>query len=109
MEKIRYTLQELSCDLEISVKDLRKYVKKGILVATKIGRSYFVNHSDLDQFLRAHADLSKKSCKRNYMCQHYDRCLDKAARANSVFSCEGCKKFVCVDNRVRALWEPVFS
>ena len=109
MENIKYTLQELSRDLEISVKDLRKYVKKGLLKASKIGRSYIVHHGDLDLFLKSNVYLPKKAHKRNYLCQHYDKCLDKAARANSFFTCEGCKKFICTENRVRALWEPVFS
>ncbi len=109
MEKIRYTLQELSHDLEISVKDLRKYVKKGLLSAKKIGRSYFVTHSDLDSFLQNNGDLSKKSNKRNYLCKNYDNCLNTAARSNKMFSCEECKRFDMTENMVLALWEPVFS
>ncbi|MBA2883069.1 hypothetical protein HNR65_003426 [Desulfosalsimonas propionicica] len=31
--------------------------------------------------------------KRKPDCRHYDRCLDVAAKANEVFTCEGCTRY----------------
>ncbi len=112
LEKIRYTLKDLSSDLSISVKDLRKYVNKGILSASKVGRSYLVTHADLDDFLSNHFYKLKnngETAKRNYLCVYYDKCLDEAAHANKSFYCKDCQKFSQAQNMVAALWDPIFG
>lgn len=112
MEKVRYTLKELSSDLSVSVKDLRKYVNKGILSASKVGRSYLVTHADLDDFMTNHFNKLKnnsESAKRNYLCVNYDKCLNEAAHANKSFYCKDCQKFSKTENRAAAMWEAIFG
>ncbi len=55
---------------------------------------------------------------RNYLCQNYDICLDKAAQANTIFGCEGCRKFVQAEKQeltsaelggMLCLWGSVFE
>jgi excisionase family DNA binding protein len=50
-EKIVYKLQEVAEILGVSVRTLRKYIKRGELRAVKIGRNYLVRPQDLDDFL----------------------------------------------------------
>jgi excisionase family DNA binding protein len=52
-EKIVYKLQDLVDILGVSVRTLRKYIKRGELRAVKIGRNYLVRPQDLDDFLEA--------------------------------------------------------
>lgn len=44
-------LKALSKKLNICVRTLRKYIKNGDLVASKIGRSYYVTDFNLSLFL----------------------------------------------------------
>lgn len=55
---------------------------------------------------------------RNYLCRHYDKCLNHAARSNKVFGCESCRRFTPADKQelssaelsgMMALWESVFE
>ncbi|QTA91999.1 Uncharacterized protein dnm_080720 [Desulfonema magnum] len=55
---------------------------------------------------------------RNYLCRNYDICLNKAAQANTVFGCEGCRKFVRAEKQeltseelggMLCLWGSVFE
>lgn len=46
-----YNLKALSKKLGISIRTLRKYVKRGDLTASRIGRSYYVTDFNLDLFL----------------------------------------------------------
>ncbi len=110
----RFTLKDLSENYGISLRDLRKHIKRGSLAATKVGRSYWVTASDLDKFLAALA----KSPTRNYLCRYYDQCLDRAALANRIFDCEDCQRFVRAEKQVISamdlcgmisLWESVFG
>lgn len=46
-----YNLKALSERLSISIRTLREYIKRGDLVASKIGRSYFVNEPNLSAWM----------------------------------------------------------
>ncbi|MCP4354013.1 MAG: helix-turn-helix domain-containing protein [Desulfobacterales bacterium] len=100
----KYTLKELSSDLDISIGALRKYVKQGVLRASKVGRSYLVTSADLDKFLEALAKVPY----RNYYCRHYDECLYSAARANEILDCEDCQSFIRADIQ-EVLWGAVYK
>ncbi|QTA89446.1 helix-turn-helix domain-containing protein [Desulfonema magnum] len=119
-----YTLKELSKDLDIDVKVLREYIKKGHLRASKVGRTYLVSSVDLKAFLDTDIAFSKRGPEpdeipmRNYICQHYDYCLDKAAKANKIFGCENCRRFIRAKkqqlsiaelNGMISLWGSVFG
>lgn len=110
-KKRRYTLKELSKELDISVKALRHHIKIGNLSATKLGRAYYVKSSARDEFLTNVAIIKNKNKphKRYYLCVHYDKCLYDAARVNRCFSCDNCQKFVERENHVMAFWDAVFS
>jgi len=86
MEDVRYTLKELSDELEISVKTLRKHVKNGLLGAAKIGRTYFVSSEELDKF------IERTTIRRNYLCPYYSECLYDAAHHNELFNCNTCQR-----------------
>lgn len=120
----RYTLKEISKDLNIKVKTLRSYISQGILIANKVGRTYLVRASDLDKFLENNAVLSKdkddpvKIPSRNYLCRYYDGCLTEAALENKTFSCDGCQSFRLADKQeiteaelggMLCLWKSVFG
>ncbi len=53
-----YTLDEISRDLEISVRSLREYIRLGVLPAQKVGRRYYVSPESLHAFLDADVVLS---------------------------------------------------
>ena len=55
-----YTLQELSKKLNITIIVLRRYIKSGMLKASKIGRSYIVQETDLKEFLDNYKDKRTK-------------------------------------------------
>ena len=106
MDKHCYTLRELSDELDISIRELRKQISKGKLKAKKVGRSYSVEDADLDDF------INTRYSAKNYMCDSYSKCLDKAARANKSFSCEDCAKFArtsSVMDDIFPLWDSTFS
>ena len=86
-----YTLRELSEDLDISINDLRSHIRQGKLKAKKTGRGYSIEDADLDDFVASQIPL------RNYLCQNYNRCLDRSARANTVLDCELCPKYIRAD------------
>ena len=88
MNEETYSLKELSDDLDISVRTLKGYIRKGQLQASKVGRAYYVTFSEMERFVESQCPV------RNYLCEHYNQCLDRAARANRVFECEGCPKFI---------------
>ncbi len=88
MEKKKYTLRELSEDLDVSIRDLKNYIRKGVLKARKVGRAYVVTIADIDTF------MDNRFPTRNYLCPSYDKCLDSAARANTEFNCANCRKNV---------------
>ena len=46
-----YDLKELSGKLNISIRTLREYIKKGKLKAKKIGKAYYVTEPNLMAFL----------------------------------------------------------
>jgi hypothetical protein len=46
-----YDLKTLSKKFNISVRILRRYIKKGDLTASKVGRSYYVTDFNLGLFL----------------------------------------------------------
>ena len=48
-----YDLKALSEKLNIGIRTLREYIKKGKLKAKKIGRSYYVTESNLMVFLES--------------------------------------------------------
>jgi len=110
----QYTLNELSDELDISVDILKKHINQGTLRATKIDRTFWITSSDVDKFL----DADVNSPVRNYLCQHYDTCLDKAAIANKSFSCKNCRKFTRAEKQlltpgdlegILTLWGTVFD
>ncbi len=106
MDKNCYTLRELSDELDISIRELRKNISKGTLKAKKVGRSYSVEEADLDDF------INTRHSARNYMCESYGKCLDKAARANQTFHCDNCAKFArtsSVMDDIFPLWDSNFS
>lgn len=106
MDKRNYTLRELSEELDISLRDVKKHIGTGTLRALKSGRYYRVSSTDLDDFIANETQIPE----RNYLCQNYDKCLDKAARSNRVFSCEGCKKFKDTKSHiVIPLWDSIFG
>jgi excisionase family DNA binding protein len=49
-EIIIYKLQDLVEILQVSVRTLREYIKRGELRAVKIGRNYLIRPQDLDDF-----------------------------------------------------------
>ncbi len=106
MDKNCYTLRELSDELDISIRDLRSYISKGKLRAKKVGRAYSVDSADLDDFINARFET------RNFMCENYTKCLDRAAKANSSFGCNNCKRFArsgSLMDDVFPLWDAGFS
>jgi len=55
---------------------------------------------------------------RNYLCGHYDDCLDSAAFANTLFNCDSCRQFAPAEKRelstvelrgIMMLWKSVFD
>lgn len=46
-----YLLTELSEMLEMNIRTLREYVRKGELKASKVGRKYIVQKEDFNAFL----------------------------------------------------------
>ena len=50
-ETMIYNLKNLAKKLDISIRTLREYVKRGDLKASKIGRCYFVTESNLIAFI----------------------------------------------------------
>lgn len=112
MEK--YTLKELSNNLDISIRDLKRHLKRGTLRASKVGQKYLVRTEDIDNFL----DNISEVPFRNYLCGNYDICLDRAAQKNRVFSCEDCRKFIQAEKQelsaaelggMLSLWNSVFD
>ncbi len=85
--KKTYTLDELSKDLDLSVQDIQSYIRRGELKATRRGGDYRVTEEALEDFLNDEVPA------RNYTCRYYAECLNQAAAANEVFSCEGCPRF----------------
>jgi predicted site-specific integrase-resolvase len=55
-----YNLQDLSKKLNITIIVLRRYIKSGMLKASKIGRSYIVQETDLKEFLDNYKDKRTK-------------------------------------------------
>ena len=47
-----YNLKDLSEKLDIGIRALRAYIKKGDLKAKKIGKSYYITESNLRAFLQ---------------------------------------------------------
>jgi excisionase family DNA binding protein len=124
MEKTHHTLKDISKELKVDVRILREFISKGKLRATKVGRAYLVTSDDLKRFLKSNVDLHKNTSKngkyfmRNYLCKYYDICLYDAAKANQVFDCKDCQKFMRAEKQrisihelagVLALWESVFG
>jgi len=109
-----YTLNELSNELDISVKILENHIKKGKLHATRIDRTYWVTSSDADKFLETDVTLQP----RNYLCQNYDKCLNIASHENNNFLCKGCRRFIRAEKQLLTpadfegmlnLWGAVFN
>jgi len=48
-----YDLKDLSKKMKISIRTLREYIKRGELLASKIGRSYYVTEPNLISFIEA--------------------------------------------------------
>jgi DNA-binding transcriptional MerR regulator len=48
-----YNLKDLSKKLNLSIRTLRKYIKRGDLKARKIGKAYYVTEPNLLDFLEA--------------------------------------------------------
>jgi len=46
-----YDLKDLSMKLKISVRTLRKYIKRGELKAKKVGKAYYVTEANLMDLL----------------------------------------------------------
>lgn len=90
MIQFGYTLKEISEDIAISVRELRKFVNKGELNATKIGRAYSVTPSDLDEF------LNQQFNSRNYLCPRYIECLETSKKENTP-DCANCPAFADSD------------
>ncbi|MCP4111584.1 MAG: helix-turn-helix domain-containing protein [Desulfobacteraceae bacterium] len=112
MEK--YTLKELSNNLDISMRDLKRHINRGALRVSKVGQRYFVRTEDIDEFLDNICEVPF----RNYLCGNYDTCLDRAAEKNKVFSCENCRRFIQAEKQelstaelggMLSLWNSVFG
>lgn len=114
MQKTEFTLNEVSKDYDFSMRELKKYINRGWLVAHKTGATYRVRADDLEEFLDSVAERSM----RNYYCKHYDECLNEAAHANCQFTCSGCKCFAPAEKQIitdvellgiLSLWRSVFG
>lgn len=46
-----YTLEQLSAELDITVRTLREEIKKGKLPASKIGHKYIMQREDIKSWL----------------------------------------------------------
>ncbi len=90
MEHFSYTLKEISDDISISVRELRRFVNTGELNATKIGRAYTVKPADLDDFLNCQFN------SRNYLCPRYIECLEQPENGGGT-DCGNCPKFADSD------------
>lgn len=75
------------------------------------------NRAVLSQMVRKNEEEAEFPM-RNYLCGHYDKCLDHAAYENTMFTCDNCKKFVPAEKRelssvelrgIMMLWESVFD
>jgi len=101
MKDSRYTLKELSQEFDMSLRELRKHIKQGTLNASKEGRCYWVKADDLERFITA----TTKPVTRNYLCQYYDACLNRAALENKVFGCDDCARFRVAEKQVISSWD----
>jgi len=52
MEEDFYTVEELAKKLRVKVYTIREYIRKGQLVAYKVGRDYRIKKEDYEDFLR---------------------------------------------------------
>ncbi len=110
MDKKNYTLRELSEELDINLRELKKYIGSGMLKAFKIGKNYAISSDDMERFMDKILDDEPKIPERNYLCQNYDQCLKKAAISNKIFGCKGCGRFADTGKHVVIpLWESVFG
>lgn len=50
---ILYDLQEVSSKIGLSVRTLREYIKSSKIEAKKLGRSYHINETEIQRFLKA--------------------------------------------------------
>ncbi len=61
MEEKVYTVEEISQQLRVDVKTVRKWIRKGDLVAMDIGREYRIRQSNLDDFIRRRESRDRKA------------------------------------------------
>ena len=101
MKETRYTLKQLSQEFDMSLRELRKHIKQGTLNAAKEGRCYWVTASDLERFV----SVTTRPVTRNYLCQYYDACLNRAALENKVFGCDECIRFRQAEKQVISPWD----
>jgi hypothetical protein len=101
MKETRYTLKQLSQEFDMSLRELRKHIKQGTLNAAKEGRCYWVTASDLERFV----SVTTRPVTRNYLCQYYDACLNRAALENKVFGCDECIRFRPAEKQVISPWD----
>jgi len=47
-----YTVEEVASKLRVAVRTVRKWIRKGDLVAMDIGREYRIRESSLQDFIR---------------------------------------------------------
>lgn len=51
MAKHKYTIQDIADRMGLSVRTVRRHIKKGDLPAVKVGRSYVITRTDLVEWL----------------------------------------------------------
>ncbi len=110
MDKKQYTLRELSEELDINIRELKKYLSSGMLKVAKSGTKYSLSSDDMDHFMDKILDNETDIPERNYLCQNYDKCLNKAAMSNKAFGCGGCNKFENTGKHIVVpLWDSIFG
>lgn len=110
MDKKQYTLRELSEELDVNLRELKKYISSGMLKISKAGAKYSLSSDDMDHFMDTILDNEPSIPERNYLCQNYDKCLNKAAMSNKAFGCSGCNKFENAGKHIVVpLWDSIFG
>lgn len=79
MKELRYSLKEISSDVAISVRELRKFINAGELNARKIGRAFAVTSADLDDFLNTQFPIS------SHFCREYEKSIGNVVAEEPAF------------------------
>lgn len=55
-----YTSKELAENLKVNVMTIYRYIKSGKIKAYKFGKEFRVEHSDFEEFLKKHINISQE-------------------------------------------------